>query len=381
MNIAMIGHKHVLSREGGIEVVVEELASRMVASGHSVTCFNRKGHHIAGRQFDGEGDGDARGITVREVPTVNCRGFAAITASFSASFRAAFGRYDVVHYHAEGPCFMLWLPKLMGKRCVATIHGLDWKRNKWKHGLASVCIKCGEKIAARLADEVIVLNQRDQAYFLETYGRQTHLIPNGAFAPDQEAAEEITRRFGLQKDGYFLYVGRLVPEKNLHLLMDAYNALTLKQKLVIAGGASDSGNYIRLLKQKAVGNPNIVFTDFVRDRVLAELYSNAYAFVLPSNLEGMPVALLEAMSWGNCCLVSDIPECKSVIGDCGETFQNNSEQDLRRMLQYLSDHPEQVEIRKAAASGYIHEKYDWNDIVRRTLAVYEHSAGKQVSIP
>lgn len=123
LNIAMLGHKRIPSREGGIEIVVEELATRMVNLGNNVTCYNRKGHHVSGKEFENGQLTDYKGIKLKSVFTINKKGLAAMTASVAGAFCATFGKYDVVHFHAEGPCAMLWLPKLFGKRCIATIHG------------------------------------------------------------------------------------------------------------------------------------------------------------------------------------------------------------------------------------------------------------------
>ena len=167
LNIAMIGHKRVPSREGGVEIVVGELSSRMAQLGHNVTCYNRKGHHIAGSEFDAQ-ENIISGVTIKEVITIDKKGLAAITASFFAALSASFSKCDVVHFHAEGPCSMIWLPKLFGKRCVATIHGLDHKRAKWGK-FASFYIKFGEKCAVKLADEIIVLSKNVQKYFMDVY--------------------------------------------------------------------------------------------------------------------------------------------------------------------------------------------------------------------
>lgn len=131
LKIAMLGHKRIPSREGGIEIVVEELSIRMVKLGNSVTCYNRKGHHVSGKEFDTGKLKEFNGVKLKSVFTIEKKGLAAMIASVFASIHAAFGHYDVVHFHAEGPCAMLWLPKLFGKRCVATIHGIDWQREKW----------------------------------------------------------------------------------------------------------------------------------------------------------------------------------------------------------------------------------------------------------
>ena len=183
LNIAMLGHKRIPSREGGVEVVVEELSVRMAGRGHKVTCINRSGHHVAGEEYDAYVGNIYKGVRLKNVPTINLKGFAAATSSFFGALIAAFGRYDVVHFHAEGPCATMWIPKLMGKRCIATIHGLDHKRQKWGY-FASRYIMKGEIRAVKMADEIIVLSQSAQQYFKDTYGRDTVLIPNGVNRPE-----------------------------------------------------------------------------------------------------------------------------------------------------------------------------------------------------
>lgn len=150
----MVGHKRVPSREGGIEVVVEELAARMVMHGHSVTCYNRTGHHVSGKEYDIEHLDEYRGIRLKRVPTIDRKGLAAVTSSFFGCLAAAFGPYDVVHIHAEGPAMFSWLPRLTGKRVVLTVHGLDWARDKWKGSFGSWYIHTGEKTGVRFAHEM-----------------------------------------------------------------------------------------------------------------------------------------------------------------------------------------------------------------------------------
>ena len=370
LRIAMLGHKRVPSREGGVEIVVGELATRMSARGHSVTCFNRRGHHVSGAAFDEAHKNEYGDVRLQSVWTVDKKGLAAMTASVSAAVCAAFGRYDVVHFHAEGPCAMLWLPRLFGKRCVATIHGLDHQRAKWGR-LASWYIRTGEKCAVRFAHHIVVLSESVREYFRTTYGRETVLIPNGVTAADVASAQEITTLYGLHKDDYILFLGRLVPEKGVKYLIEAYRALSTDKKLVIAGGVSDSGGYLQELKALAGDDPRILFTDFVQGRVLEELYSNAYLYVLPSDLEGMPLSLLEAMSYGNCCLTSDIPECADVVGEYGVTFKRGDVADLTTKLQHLCDSPQMVQDYKDRAAACVCGRYNWEDVTDRTLALYE----------
>lgn len=370
LNIAMLGHKRIPSREGGIEIVVEELSTRLVNRGHKVTCYNRRGHHVSGKEFDGVRLREYKGVRLKTVFTIDWKGLAAVTSSVFAALYAACGKYDVIHFHAEGPCAMLWLPKLFGKRCVATIHGIDWKREKWKNSIGSKYIQFGEKTAVKYADEIIVLSRSVQQYFQEKYNRKTVFIPNGVSSPNQAVPRLIGKDYGLGKDNYILYLGRLVPEKGIHYLIEAFKTVRTDKRLVIAGGSSDAEGYIEKIQKMAAGDERVLFTGFVQGRMLEELYSNAYVYVLPSDLEGMPLSLLEAMSYGNCCLVSDINECMEVVEDKAISFQAGNADDLRNKLQELVDDSKTVEAYKAAAADFILEKYNWDDVVDRTMALY-----------
>lgn len=369
LNIAMLGQKRIPSREGGVEVVVEELATRMVKNGNKVICYNRGGHHVSGKEYDARKIKEYKGIRIKTVPTINCRGLAAMSSSVFAAIRAAFGKYDVVHFHAEGPCAMLWLPKLFGKRCIATIHGLDHMRAKWGK-LASTYIMLGEKCAAKHADEIIVLSKGVKDYFKETYNRDTVYIPNGVNRPEIKGTKEIKERWGLEKDSYILYLGRLVPEKGIKYLVEAFKNVKTDKKLVIAGGSSDTDEFSNELKEMAGDDERIIFTGFVQGEPLDELYGNTYIYTLPSDLEGMPLSLLEAMSYGNCCLVSDIEECASVVEDKAIVFEKSNVDDLRKKLQEACDNEKLVEGYKKNAADFICEKYSWDDVVEKTMELY-----------
>ena len=376
VSICHFGHKRVPSREGGIEIVVEELAKRQVRMGCDVVCYNRSGHHVSGKQFDGEKLNEYEGIKLRSVCTIDRKGLAAVTSSFFASLKAAVGNCDVVHIHAEGPAAFCWIPKLFGKKVICHNHGIDWKRAK--HGnFGCKFIKFGEKCSVKYADEIIVLSEGIQNYFWETYGRKTVLIPNGVNRTERKSEHEITDRWNLEKDSYILFLGRLVPEKGLRYLVEAYGELNTEKKLVIAGGSSDTDDFVEELKESCKAfQDRVIFTGFVQGEILDELYSNAYVYVLPSDLEGMPLSLLEAMSYGNCCVVSDIDECASVVEDKRTNaykaviFRKGNAVELREKLQALCDDEHLVQQYKEEAADFICSKYNWDDVVEKVMEVY-----------
>ncbi|OPJ62701.1 glycosyltransferase family 4 protein [Clostridium oryzae] len=373
LSIAMIGHKRVPSREGGVEIVVEQLSIRMAALGHKVTVYNRKGHHVGGKEYDTPSNSETmkryKELTVVSVPTIEGRGLAALTSSFFGTVMALFKHYDCIHYHAEGPAAMVIIPHIFGIRTVVTIHGLDWKRAKWG-GFATKYLKFGEKIAVKYASQIIVLSRNVERYFREQYHRETVFIPNGIERPQIKQVQLIKEKWNLDKDSYILFLGRIVPEKGILYLIDAYKQLNTAKKLVIAGGSSDTNQFMSEVTRAVENDRQVILTGFVQGQELEELFSNAYIYVLPSDLEGMPISLLEAMSYGNCCVVSDIPECTEVVEDKAVVFKKSDAQDLKNKLENLINEPAIVEKYRVKASEFICNKYNWSNVVARTLALY-----------
>ena len=303
MKIAMIGHKDFPSRSGGVEVFVGGLSTSLVKRGYDVTVYNRglqKEHNVY----------DVDGVHARRIFTVDKPSLNATIYSFLATFDAVFRGYDIIHYHAIGPSVPLFIAKLFGKHTVCTVHGLNWRVDKWG-GFASHYLKLGERIAAKYADDLIVLSEGEWNYFLEKYNRSAILIPNAVKFYDPLPCNIIEKKYGLKKNEYILYVGRISPEKGPVDLVEAYLKSRTDKKLVLAGPVTEC-EYCTAFAEKIKGNPNIIHTGYVVGDTLRELYSNCALFVLPSHTEGLSLALLEALSIGAKCLVSDIPENTSV---------------------------------------------------------------------
>lgn len=364
----MIGHKRIPSREGGVEIVVEELATRLVKKNHVVDVYNRKGNNVANNNIKTKKIKKYKDVNIITIPTINKKGIDALLYSFFATIRALFGRYDCIHYHAEGSCGMLWIPHLFRKRTVVTIHGLDWQRSKWG-GFATKYIKFGEKCAAKYADEIIVLSKNVQDYFKKTYNRETHFIPNGVNKVENKEPKIIIEKYGLEKENYILFLARIVPEKGLDYLIEAYKQLNADKKLVIAGGASHTNGYYNEIKEKVKDNADIIMTGFVQGEELEELYSNCYLYCLPSDIEGMPISLMEAMSYGRNCLVSNIEENVQVTEDYATTFAKSNVDDLKKKLEQCLKGKNRKEENQI--SDYILNKYNWDDAVSETEKLYK----------
>ena len=374
MKIAMIGHKVIPSQRGGIENVLTSLCPLLAELGAEITVYNRSSDKIEDNYLHEVRNGFYKGVRLKTAPTIKLRGISAMIASYTAALRASFSNADIVHFHAEGPCAALWIPKLFGKKCVATVHGLDWQREKWKRGPASKYIKTGEKVMAKYADKIIVLSESARTYFKDTYKRDTVLIPNGIDRPKHTAADKITKLFGLKKDEYICVVSRLTPEKGIHYLIDAQNSVKPDKKLVIAGDTGDSDSadsYTALLRKKAKDNPNIIFTGFISGDVLREINSNTYAVCLPSDIEGMSLSLLEALAYGNALLCSDIPENTSVAKNHALYFKKSDTNDLAKKLKLLCSDSDFAKKLKKGADDFILSKYSRKDVALSHFKLYK----------
>lgn len=360
MKIAMIGHKRIPGREGGIEVVVEELATRLANKGHIVVAYNRK---KAGSTLPAI----YKGVNLVTIPTVAKKNTDAVVYSFLASVKALFGKYDVIHYHGIGPAFFLIIPHLLGIKTVVTVHGLNYKTPKWS-GLGAVFLKYGEKIAAKYAEKVIVLSLGQQQYFKKAYNRDTVFIPNGTSVKKVVDPEIIKRVYGLEKQKYLLFVSRIVPGKGLEYLLEAYKKVECEFPLIIAGGTAFVDDFYHKISKTANQDSRVKIIGFVEGKLLQELYSNAALFVFPSEAEGMPMCLLEALSYNCRCLVSDIPENMQVGQDYVQSFRSCDTEDLRAKIEACITNPDT--LFPNLSRGYIKDKYDWNQVTDDTERCY-----------
>ena len=263
-------------------------------------------------------------------------------------------------------CFF---PKMMGRKVVGQGHGLEWMRSRWSWW-GKLILKLTESPSVRLPHALTVVSKVQQRYIQERYGRESIYIPTGVNPPTVEAPDLI-KQYGIYGNDYILFAARLVREKGAHYLIKAYNDLNTDLKLVIAGDAQHEDAYKSELYKLAEGNKNIIFTGFVTGKLLHELFSNCYLFVLPSEIEGLPTALLEAMSYGNCCLVSDIPENREALNEFGYTFVSRDVVDLGEKLQFLNNRHDAVEQFKAKAKVYVLENHSWDQITDMFEKLYK----------
>ncbi|HEX6844271.1 MAG TPA: glycosyltransferase family 4 protein [Actinomycetota bacterium] len=376
LRIAVIGSRGVPATFGGIEHHVEELGARMVARGHEVVVFARTNYQERPVR-------EHRGMRVVPLPTVSSKHLDAIVHSSLASARSLTGRFDVVQYHAIGPGIPAALPRAFSRAKVAlTVHGRDGERAKWGRGAKAV-LSAAEWLSARVPDATIVVSEDLARHYREAYRRRTDVIVNGVEAGTPLPAAEIASRWGLGAGAYLLFVGRLVPEKAPDMLLRAFRTLDAPDlRLVIAGGSSFTDEYVASLERAAAADPRVVMAGYVYGDTLRELYANAAAFVLPSFLEGLPLTLLEAASFGTPVVVSDIPPHLEIAHGEGPGHRVFATGDERRLRDALDRALADPSSEREAAAGFrddVLARFDWDEATDRTLAVYERiTRGRRV---
>ena len=369
MKIAVIGVKGLPANQGGIEHYCQALYPRIVEQGHSVDLYARSSY-VKKPWFSTY---KSQGVKIICLPSLPFRGLDALTSSWLGAIAATVKGYDVIHFHALGPSLFCFIPRLFSQaRIIATCQGLDWQRGKWGL-LSSQIIYLGERIAARYSDRLIVVSQALKNYFQKTYDIEPVYIPNGpGIYAESDRDFNFVKSLNLNPGKYLLFLGRLVPEKCPDLLIEAFQRLQKSDwKLVLAGGDSDTTEYIQQLHKLADNNPNIVFAGELKGSYLAEMVRGAGIFVLPSDLEGLPLAMLEAMREGIPVIASNIQPHEQLIGkDRGMVFDAGSIISCAMVLEKAISQPEQLKVMAQQAQAHVKANYDWEKIVKDNLAVY-----------
>jgi glycosyltransferase involved in cell wall biosynthesis len=371
LRIAMIGSRGVPASFGGVERHVEELGARLAARGHRVVVFCRS-------NYTGQELAQHRGMTLRHLPTVGTKHLDAIVHSALATAVALRGGFDILHYHALGPGLLAVLPRYASPaRVVLTVHGLDDQRGKWGLGARTV-LRTASWLSARVPDATIVVSQDLERHYREVHRHPAVHVPNGVPAPMPQPPDGVMARLGLRPGRYLLFVGRFVPEKAPDLLVRAFRRLPGDQRLVLAGGSSFTDGYTSSLLAIAAGDPRVVLAGYVYDAELAELYANAAAFVLPSLLEGLPLTLLEAASFGTPVVASAIPPHVEVLmanGPGRRLVGPGDEDGLLRAIEQVVAAPEQERRGAVTLRDHVLRAYSWDGAAAATEQVYRMTLG------
>jgi glycosyltransferase involved in cell wall biosynthesis len=361
MRIAMIGIKSIPARFGGFETAVDEISRGLVRSGHEIVVYNRSGMSIHSEDL-------YEGVELVSLPTLQSKNLSTICHAFLSTLHVMFRRADIVHYFTTGATLFAPLPRLAGKKIVCSVDGTDWQRAKWGR-FARWYLRLSEQLATWFCHGLISDSKEVRDYYSQTYGAESNCITYGTQEHRSEA-DEVLQRFDLCKREYVLFVGRLVPENNLHHLIQAFENVKTDRKLVIVGSDPWEHEYVRSLK--STRDHRIVFTGAIYGDGYAQLQQNAYLFVLPDEVGGTHPALVEAMGFGNCVLVNDTPSNLEVIADAGVSYMGkHGASDLALQLQKLLDSSDLVAEYRAKAQRRARDNYRWDEVVNQHALFYE----------
>ncbi len=377
----MIGQKGFPAVSGGIEKHVQELSEQLVSKNHEVTVFCR-GWYSNQNKTDSQ-------VKRVFVPTLHTKHLDAIIHTFLSIVVAAWKKTEVFHIHGVGPALLAWLPKLLrpSAKVVVTFHCIDREQKKWG-SFARFMLWLGERAACVFPDKTITVSKNLTEYVKKNYQTDATYIPNGVNIPESKNKIELLKQFDLEPKKYFLMVSRLVEHKGQKTLIEAWKTartmcpeLFASMKLVIVGGGSFTDSYIKELHQLTCGDSDIVLTGEQTGETLHELFTNAYAAVHPSLAEGLPIAVLEAMSYSKCVLASDIPEHLEIIGDHGLSFTKNDSADLAKNLIMMVETPDLTRFVGQSAAKFVQANYSWDEIVIQTDALYRKLVNQNYENP
>lgn len=360
--IAIVGTRGVPATYGGFETSADQLSRRWAAGGHEVLVYARRNRYRDRPRRVG-------GVDVRYVPALDGLGLETPSSTLLAvaDVIARRRRYRWVHLYNTGNAFLLPLLRLAGHRTVISVDGVEWRRDKWQPA-QKLAHKLGERLAVRFAHRVVADNQAVADYYRQRYGAEAAVIAYGAepvHASEQAAA--VLAPFGLEAGRYFLFVGRLVPEKGVHALIEAYRRLRPTDPLVIVGDDKPGPYRDRLWAQ---GSDDVRFLGYQYGEAYEQLLANARMYLSASSLEGTSPSLLAAMSAGVCCLVNGIPENRITSGGSVEVYEQHDIDDLVRRWQALIDDPERSEAQ--ARRGQEHQRlhYEWDHIAKQYIDLF-----------
>ncbi|MFH1790185.1 MAG: glycosyltransferase family 4 protein [bacterium] len=374
MKICMIGQKGIPTIYGGIERHVEELAKELAHKNQQVLVYARSWYTPTNVKKIGS-------IRIIHTPCLKTKHLDAITHTFTATLHALTQKPDIVHYHGVGPSLMAFIPKLLLRRTkvVVTAHCLDRYHKKWGW-FARLVLRIGEWTSAVFSHQTITVSKNLKSYYLNEYKKMTSYIPNGVNFEDKPMNSAIIEdKWNLTPKKYVVMISRLVRHKGAHYLIDAwqfaktmYPKLFNGYKLVIVGGSNYTDDYVKELKTMARGNSSIIFTGWQSGQTLKELYANATILVHPSENEGLPLTVLQAMSFATPVLVSDINEHKELITDSRFWFQNANVASLSEKLIELFKNEKLTLESGITNQANARQNFDWADIASQTASLYEH---------
>ncbi|HLD82309.1 MAG TPA: glycosyltransferase family 4 protein [Patescibacteria group bacterium] len=362
MKIVMIGQKGIPASFGGIERHVEEISHRLVQRGHDVTVLSRYWYTKSVAK-------EYRGVKIKLIPSIHTKHLDAISHTFLSTLAAMRDDADVIHYHGVGPALLCWIPRIFKPRAkvVTTFHCIDRKHKKWGW-FARWCLTFGEWCAVNFSHTTITVSETLRSYCALHYNKKTLFIPNG-FAPKaHDHDDRVLASHRLAPKQYILAVSRFIRHKGLHYLIEAFSRTDTPMKLAIAGDGYFSDEYASEIRSMAKKDDRIILLGTQDQDSLSALYKNAYLMVHPSESEGLPLVVLEALGYGSAVLGSDIPEIREIIHDPNFLFKSRDTADLKARIEALLQDPQRVSRCGQAGALFVREQYNWDVIVDMILA-------------
>ncbi len=383
MKIIFIGQKGFPAKGGGVENYVHNLALGLIKKGHEVISYTRK-YYASGVEY--------KGVKIIETPSLKSKNLDAISHTFTSIIHSLFIKnIDIIHINSVGPGLLIPFIKLSysiksffsGHRpkIVFTFHSADWEHGKWSK-FAKIMLKTGAYFGCHFADEVVTVSKSLKQVARKEIGIDATYIPNGTNWY-KISSDKLIKNFGLEKEGYIVFIARLVPHKNVHILIDAYKKMSnhFGKKLVIVGGSANTDEYVEVLKNSIKGNSNIIMTGHQSGNTLKQLFANAACYVLPSSSEGLSISLLEAGSFALPIVISDIKENKEIVGEYGYVAKKNSIISLKNQLENLFNDYDLAKERAVLLQNQIRKEYSWDKIVKATELLYERDSYKLRGAP
>ncbi|MEI7498636.1 MAG: glycosyltransferase family 4 protein [Candidatus Falkowbacteria bacterium] len=366
MRVIFIGQKGIPAISGGVERHVEDLAVRLVELGHEVIVYTR-------RNYTDQNLATYKGIHLISLPNIPTKHLDAISHTFLACLDSLRRKPDVVHFHSIGPSFLLWIVKLLNPRVtvISTFHTMCYHHQKWSP-FARWSLRLGERVCCQLSDATIAISKSLTGYVKQKYGRTAHYLPNGVNVSRTDNSDQL-KSFNLEPRGYFLTVSRLVKHKGLQYAIEAFKRIDTDMKLVIVGDGAYTDDYVKHLHRMARKDSRIIFTGALSGEPLQQLYSHAYAFIQPSESEGLSISLLEAMAYERPVLVSDIPENLEALPKGEYVFKQKSILDLRAKMEWMLKNSGLIKNSGQANRKHVLSEYSWNDIAAGVVKVYKQT--------
>ncbi len=362
MRIAIMGIRGIPANYGGFETFAEELAPRLVEKGHDVTVYGRS--NIV--DYDAE---YYKGVRLIVLPTISHKYLDTVVHTFLCALHSLKERFDVVLVCNSANAYCSFIPRLVGTPVVINVDGLEWQRSKWNK-LGRWFYLVSEWLSTVMANEIVTDAIGIRKYYLKKFKKDSTFIPYGAPTGTVDSTE-VLDKFKLTPGEYVLYVSRLEPENNAHLVVKAFEKVETDLKCVIVGDAPYNGDYIKRLKETR--DERIIFTGYVFGQGYRELQSNAYFYVQATEVGGTHPALLEGMGHGNCVLANDVPEHREVLAEAGIYFKG-SNGELSEKMQYLLNNPAEVRALGKKAVERIEQHYSWDKVTSDYESLFKRLA-------